>query len=64
MLNSSIISLIVLRYNMGRKYKGPRLYWRILRNGKYTWKKATYANTGLMGDYDPELAFYMGEDES
>ncbi len=25
---------------MGRKYQGPALYWRILRNGKYTWKKA------------------------
>ncbi len=26
---------------MGRKYQGPTLYWRILRDGKYTWKKAT-----------------------
>ncbi len=25
---------------MGRKYQGDTLYWRILRNGKYTWKKA------------------------
>ncbi len=25
---------------MGRKYQGPTLYWRILANGKYTWKKA------------------------
>ncbi len=40
MLNSSIISLIVVRYDMGRKYKGPALYWRILVDGKYTWKKA------------------------
>ncbi len=40
MLNNSIISLIVLRYNMGRKYQGPALYWRILVDGKYTWKKA------------------------
>ncbi len=44
---------------MGRKYKGPTLYWRILRNGKYTWVKATVANTGLMGQYDPELAGYL-----
>jgi hypothetical protein len=25
---------------MGRKYQGDALYWRRLRNGKYTWKKA------------------------
>ncbi len=28
---------------MGRKYQGPTLYWRILVNGKYTWKKAAVA---------------------
>lgn len=32
---------IILRYNMGRNYQGDTLYWRRLRNGKYTWKKAT-----------------------
>lgn len=30
----------ILRYTMGRKYQGDKLYWRMLRNGKYTWKKA------------------------
>ncbi len=45
---------------MGRKYQGPALYWRILRDGKYTWKKATVDNSGLLGQYDPELAVYRG----
>lgn len=31
---------IVLQCNMGRNYQGDTLYWRRLRNGKYTWKKA------------------------
>jgi len=27
---------------MGRKYQGDTLYWRILRDGKYSWKKADF----------------------
>ncbi len=30
---------------MGRKYQGPTLYWRILVDGKYTWKKAIVDKT-------------------
>lgn len=41
-----------------------RLYWRIKKNGKWTWKKATADNSGLLGQYDPELAVYLDEEDS
>lgn len=32
------------------RYKGDRLYWRRLVNGRYTWKKADVAVTHLTRD--------------
>ena len=40
-----------------------KLYWRVKVNGKWTWTKATIENTTLMGGYDPELAYYLEEEE-
>lgn len=28
---------------MGRKYQGPSLYWRVRKNGKYTWRAADWS---------------------
>ncbi len=36
-----------------------KLYWRVKKNGKWTWVAATADNTGLMGEYDPEYAAYV-----
>jgi len=40
-----------------------KLYWRIKKNGKWTWVAATMDNTGLMGQYDPLYACYVGDEE-
>jgi hypothetical protein len=40
-----------------------RLYWRIKRNGKWTWVAATSKNTGAMGFYDPEYAVHIPDEE-
>jgi len=40
-----------------------KLYWRIKKNGNWTWVAATCVNTGLMGQYDPELAAFVEEEE-
>ena len=40
-----------------------KLYWRVKKNGKWTWVAATEGNTGLMGQYDPQFAAYVGEEE-
>ncbi len=39
-----------------------KLYWRLKKNGKWTWVAATESNTGLMGQYDPQFAAYLEEE--
>ncbi len=38
-----------------------KLYWRIKKEGKWTWVAATADNTALMGEYDPEYAAYIDD---
>jgi len=38
-----------------------KLYWRVKRNGKWTWVAATYKNTDII--QDPEYIPYMEEEE-
>ena len=40
-----------------------KLYWRIKRDGKWTWVAATSTNTIGMNEYDPELMAYQEEEE-
>lgn len=40
-----------------------RLYWRVKKNGKWTWTPATLENTKGIEDYDPKYAYYQGESE-
>ena len=40
-----------------------KLYWRVKRDGKWTWVAATMDNTGLMGQCDPQYACYVEEEE-
>ena len=54
---------IILRYNMGRKYQGDTLYWRKLRNGKYTWKKATPVRPYINDDGRVFLVTPVSEEE-
>ncbi len=50
-------------YKAPRLFMSGKLYWRIKKNGKWTWVAATISNTGLMGQYDPLLAVYLEEEE-
>jgi len=41
-----------------------KLYWRIKRNGKWTWLKATMKNSWTKFILiDPELVYYQEEEE-
>ncbi len=40
-----------------------KLYWRVKKKNRWTWVAATVSNTGLMGQYDPQLAAYLEEEE-
>lgn len=49
-------------------YKAPssdmaRLYWRVKKNGKWTWTPATLQNTKGIEGYDPEYAYYEEEEK-
>ncbi len=39
-----------------------KLYWRIKKEGKWTWVAATADNTALMGEYDPEYAAFIDDE--
>ena len=38
-----------------------KLYWRVKRDGKWTWVPADMDNTALMGGYDPQYAAYVDD---
>ncbi len=40
-----------------------KLYWRVKKENKWTWVAAAVSNTGLMGQYDPQFAVYLEEEE-
>jgi hypothetical protein len=50
-------------YKAPRLFMSGKLYWRIKKDGRWTWTAATLQNTALMGEYDPQFACYMEEEE-
>jgi len=38
-----------------------KLYWRVKKNGKWTWVASTIKNTDMLAD--PEYVSYVGEGE-